>query len=61
MKSSKKTKTVLLTREEAKDFLKISFPTLRKLTVEGLLKSYTLGGRVYYKEHELIEALQPEN
>ena len=59
MKLSKK--TVLLTREEAKEFLKISFPTLRKLTVEGLLKSYTLGGRVYYKEHELIEALKPEN
>lgn len=61
MKSSKELKTVLFTREQARDFLQTSFPTLRKLTTEGILKAYSLGGRIYYKKHEIINALQPTN
>jgi hypothetical protein len=54
----KKEKVVLLTRDEARAFLKTTFPTLRKWTADGLLPSYQLGGRVYYKQHEIIQALK---
>jgi excisionase family DNA binding protein len=56
-----KEKTILLTREEARDLLKITFPTLRKWTNEGLLVAYQLGGKIYYKRHEILEALAPVN
>lgn len=59
MKADKK--ITLLTREETRIFLKISFPTLRKLTASGMLKAYALGGRIYYKRHEIIDALTPLN
>lgn len=49
MKAKKKHETVLLTREQTKEFLHITQPTLRKWTKEGLLKAYSLGGRIYYK------------
>jgi len=55
----KKNNIVLLTREETRAFLKTTFPTLRKWTAEGLLKSYQLGGRVYYKQHEILAAIRP--
>lgn len=48
---------VLLSREETKDYLSITFPTLRKWSKDGILKCYQLGGRVYYKLHEILEAL----
>lgn len=48
---------VLLSREETKDYLSITFPTLRKWSKDGTLKCYQLGGRVYYKLHEILEAL----
>jgi hypothetical protein len=54
----KKDKVVLLTREETRAFLKTTFPTLRKWTADGLLPCYHLGGRVYYKQHEILQALQ---
>ena len=54
----KKEKVVLLTREEARAFLKTTFPTLRKWTAHGLLTAYQLGGRVYYKQHEILQALK---
>ena len=57
---NKKEKVVLLTREETKEFLRTTFPTLRKWTTDGLLKSYQLGGRVYYKQHEILKALRPQ-
>lgn len=55
----KKEKVQLLTREEAKVMLKITLPTLRKWTVDGLLSAYQIGGRVYYKKHEILGALKP--
>lgn len=53
-----KQSTVLLTREQTALFLSISFPTLRKWTIDGLLKCYQLGGRVYYKQSEIFKALK---
>jgi hypothetical protein len=59
MKTDKK--IVLMSREETRRFLKISFPTLRKFTSSGILIAYALGGKIYYKKHEIIEALKPLN
>jgi hypothetical protein len=47
----------LLTRQDARKKLKISLPTLADWTKRGLLKSYTIGGRVYYKSDELENSL----
>jgi excisionase family DNA binding protein len=48
----------LLTRREAADFFRISLPTLHKWVNEGLIRSYELGGRVYFKRDELISSLK---
>ena len=58
MKAKKSKSVVLLTREQTKTFLHITQPTLRKWTKAGLLIAYSLGGRIYYKQHEVIDALQ---
>lgn len=58
MKKKKEQNVVLLTREETKSFFKTTFPTLRKWTVDGLLKCYQMGGRIYYKKHEILKALK---
>jgi predicted site-specific integrase-resolvase len=57
MKAKKPKKTILLTREETRSFLRISLATLHRWTNEGLLKAYHLGGKVYYKQHEIIQSL----
>ncbi len=49
---------VILTRKEAAFLLSISLTTLKSWTDQKLLTSYNLGGRVYYKEKEIISALQ---
>ncbi|HEY0047390.1 MAG TPA: helix-turn-helix domain-containing protein [Flavobacterium sp.] len=49
--------SALLTREEAGNLLRIDLSTLYKWTKQGKLKSYGLGGRIYYKQHEIEEAL----
>ena len=58
MKAKKSKTVVLLTCKQAVDFLQITSPTLRKWTKDGLLKAYSLGGRIYYKQNEIIDALQ---
>ena len=47
----------LLTRQEACKKLKITLPTLSDWTKRKYLKSYTIGGRIYYKSDELNRAL----
>lgn len=49
---------VVLTRKEAADFLKISLPTLWKLTKETKLKSHRIKSKVYYFESDLMEFLK---
>ncbi|MDX6746680.1 helix-turn-helix domain-containing protein [Polaribacter sp. PL03] len=48
----------LLSRKEASELLKISLPTLSNWTKQKIIISYGIGGRVYYKKEELIEALE---
>ena len=48
----------ILTRKETAAFLSVSLTTLNRWTNEQLLIAYKLGGRVYYKEKEVIQALK---
>jgi hypothetical protein len=47
----------LLTRSDVANHFKISLVTLHHWTQIGLLKSYYLGGRVYYKKDEIDAAI----
>ena len=49
--------TVFLTRSEVKDMLKVDQSTVFNWTKKGILKSYGISGRVYYKRHEVEQAI----
>jgi excisionase family DNA binding protein len=49
----------LLTRHEVAEMLKISIVTVHEWTNKGHLKSYRLGGKVFFKRHEIDAALLP--
>ncbi len=49
----------LLSCEEVESFLKISPPTRIEWTKKGILKSYSISRRVYYKKSEVLQALIP--
>jgi excisionase family DNA binding protein len=48
----------IITREEAAEILKISLPTLHKLTMSGRVPAYRLGSQVRYKSKEVEQALK---
>lgn len=50
-----------LTREETARKIKIDKSTLWAWTKKGIIKSYGIGNRVYYKASEIEAALQPLN
>ena len=50
-------KKELLTRIEAAKMLSVSLTTLRTWTVQRIIKSYKLGGRIYYKRNEILESM----
>ncbi len=47
----------LLTRKEAAKLLKINLSTLWSWSNKGIIKSYAIGNRIYYKRHEILQAL----
>ncbi|SHJ66549.1 Helix-turn-helix domain-containing protein [Maribacter aquivivus] len=49
--------TELMTRQEVVEYFKISFPTLHQWTKHGILVSYRMGNRVYYKRSEILDIL----
>lgn len=49
--------SVLLSRNEVCQLLKISLPTLNEWTKLGWLQSYKIGNRVLYKAKEVEEAI----
>jgi len=53
--------TEYLTRNEVKELLKVDLSTVHNYTKKGKLKSYGIGNRVYYKRHEVENALKPLN
>ncbi|PHR44289.1 MAG: excisionase [Fluviicola sp.] len=48
----------ILTRKQAAELLSVSLTTLKSWSDKKLIKAYKLGGRVYYKEKELLKALE---
>lgn len=56
MKKSKLKK--ILTRKETAKFLSISLTTLKAWTDKKILRAYGLGGRIYYKKKEILNALK---
>ena len=46
-----------LTRQEVATKLRITFPTLHKLTNNGTLIAYRIGGRVLYKKSDVEDSL----
>lgn len=50
----------ILTRKEAAELLSVSLTTLKAWSDQKLIKSYKLGGRVYFKEKELLLALKQD-
>ncbi|MGD9929313.1 MAG: helix-turn-helix domain-containing protein [Mangrovibacterium sp.] len=53
--------TEYLTRNEVRDLLQVNLSTVHNLTKRGVLKSYGIGARVYYKRHEVEQAIKPIN
>lgn len=47
----------LMTREETSEFLKVSLSTLWHRSKKGILPSYVIGNRVYYKRSEILDVL----
>lgn len=46
-----------LTRKETAEFFGVSFPTIHLWINDGLISSYKMGNRTYFKRSELIERL----
>jgi len=53
-----KKEEVLLRRVEVSRLLKVSLVTIWNWSKIGILKSYRLGNRIYYKKQEVIDSLQ---
>lgn len=49
----------LLTREQAAQLLRITLPTLRSYTRQGLVNGYRIASRVRYKRSEVLGSLAP--
>jgi len=46
-----------LTRNEVAEMLRIDLSSVHNWTKKGKLKAYGIGGRVYYKRHEIENAI----
>ena len=53
--------TVLMTRQEVADFLKVDISSVHNYTKRGILKSFGNQGRVYYMRSQVEEILKPLN
>lgn len=49
----------LLTRQEVADLFKVNVTTIYNWTKKGKLMPYGIGGRIYFKQSELEDALVP--
>lgn len=47
----------LMLRKEVAEYLKISLVTLWNWTNDGKLQSYSIANKIYYKRHEVEQAL----
>lgn len=53
--------TIYLTRNEVKELLHIDLSTVHNWTKKGKLQAYGISNRIYYKRHEVEQAIQPLN
>lgn len=51
----------ILSRKEAADLLKISLPTLAKLTEEGKFKWYKNGQKMFFDYFNVVEYIENQN
>lgn len=49
----------LITRKEVAKLLNVNITTIHRWTERGKLKSYGMGGRVYYKKGEVLDSVKP--
>lgn len=49
--------TQYMTRREVSELFGVALNTVSDWTKKGLLKSYKIGNRIYYKRHEIDQAL----
>jgi hypothetical protein len=49
-----------LTRQQVKEKLHVSFPTLNRFDKEGILTAHKIGGRVLYLWSDVEKAINPE-
>lgn len=45
-----------ISEKEARKILPVTAPTFRSYRAQGLFPSYRVGGRIFYKRHEILEA-----
>lgn len=57
LKEPSKETTVLLTRKETAQYLRVSLPTLNELTKRGVIVGQRIGGRLLYSEGAINAAL----
>ena len=50
----------IYTTEEARDFLKISESTIKRLLKKGMIKAYKVGGRYRIWGSEILRLVSPE-
>lgn len=49
-----------LTRQQVKEKLHVSFPTLNRFDKEGILTAHKIGGRVLYLLSDIEQAINPD-
>lgn len=47
----------LMTRQEVAEWLKVDISTIHNWSTKGILKKYSIEGRVYYKRDEVNKAI----
>ena len=53
-------KSEYLTRQQVKEKLHVSFPTLNRFDKEGILTAHKIGGRVLYLWSDVEKAINPD-
>src|SRR5687767_167384 len=57
--SSPNTSEELITRKEAASYLGVSLPTLSQIVKRGEIPAYRLGGKIMFRQSELVNSLRP--
>lgn len=59
-KSKEPIRPEYLTRQQVKEKLHVSFPTLNRFDKEGILTAHKIGGRVLYLWSDVEKAINPD-